>query len=317
MTSLRTSDKIIAVIGGSGFVGRYVVRLLAHEGYRVRVICRTPESARFLKTAGDVGQVVVTGGNLTRFETIVDQLNGVYGVVNLAGVLYESGNQKFHEIHAQGAERLAKAAKSAGCKMFVHVSALGVDKATTSAYARSKVLGEKAVRGAFHDAVILRPSVIFGPEDNFFNQFARMASLGPALPLIGGGKTLFQPVYVGDVAQAIVTCLKHPQVSGKTFELGGPDAMSFYEILEYIQEQLDTDCTYIRLPFGLAGTLGFACEFLPAPPLTRDQVRLLKYDNIVSPDVLGFNDLGITPVPISAIVPRYLARYAPQAQVAA
>lgn len=302
-------SKIVTLIGGTGFLGRYVVKLLAQEGYTVRVVSRRPDAARHLKTAGEPGQVVLVSGNIARPSTILPHIEGTTAVVNLVGALYEKGSQRFSALHAQGPERIAKAAKSEGCKTFVQVSALGVDKAAQSYYARTKVLGEKAVRGAFHEATILRPSVIFGPEDNFYNQFARIAALAPALPLIGGGKTKFQPIYVGDVARAIVECVKSPATHGKTYELGGSQIFTFREILDYILTQTGQRCRLVTLPFGMATAIGAVAEFLPRPMLTRDQVRLLKYDNVVSEGAHILQELGITPTPVAAIVPGYLARY--------
>lgn len=303
------NSRIVTLIGGTGFLGRYVVKLLAQEGYTIRVVSRRPEAARHLKTAGDPGQVVLVSGNLAKPSTILPHIEGSYAVVNLVGALYEKGSQRFSSLHAQGPEKIAKAAKNAGCKAFVQVSALGVDKAAKSSYARTKLLGEKTVRGAFHEATILRPSIIFGPEDNFYNQFARMAALAPALPLIGGGKTKFQPIYVGDVARAVVECVKNPATHGKTYELGGAEVFSFREILDYILAQTGLRAKLVPLPFGMASTVGKFAQIMPRPLLTRDQVRLLKYDNIVHEGAHTLAELGIAATPVSAVVPRYLARY--------
>ncbi len=252
---------------------------------------------------------MLIAGNLARPASILPHLEGAHAVVNLVGVLYEGGSQRFSALHAQGPEKLAKAAKSAGCEAFIQISALGADKAGASHYARSKILGEKAVRGAFHEATILRPGIVFGPEDNFFNQFARMAAMAPALPLIGGGHTQFQPVYVGDVARAIAQCVSNPATHGKTYELAGPEIFTFRQILEYILAQTGRKSRLVPLPFGMASTLGAVAEFLPRPMLTRDQVRLLKHPNILSDGAHTLSELGITPTPVDAIVPGYLARY--------
>jgi len=310
-------QQIITIVGGSGFLGRYVVRLLARAGYTVRVIARNPNAASALKTAGDVGQIVLVSGNLAKPESLKGKFEDSYAIINLVGILYEGGSQRFSKIHAQSAEKLAQMAKEAGVKRFIHVSALGVDKAAGSQYARTKMLGETAILAAFPAATILRPSVMFGPEDNFFNQFAAMASISPVLPLIGGGHTRFQPVYVGDVAQAIEACLAHEATQGKTFELGGPQTYSFREILQYINKQLRVDRCLLSLPFAAASLMGTLGELLPRPPLTRDQVKLLKTDNVVSVDSLGFAQLGIEPQNIDAIVPTYLARYNYKPEVAA
>jgi NADH dehydrogenase len=305
------NPKTITVIGGSGFLGRYVVRGLAKAGYRLRVIVRQNEAASHLRTAGDVGQITLESGNLALPESLIGKIEDSHAVINLVGVLFESGRQNFINLHAQGAEKLAKMAKTAGVARFIHVSALGIDNASGSQYARTKVLGEKAVRAAFPEATILRPGVMFGPEDNFFNQFAAMAAnpLVPCLPLIGGGATRFQPVYVGDVARAVETCLTQGDAMGQNYELGGPQVLSFKEILEYILRTTGKHARLANVPFGMASMMGAFGEFLPRPPLTRDQVTLLKYDNVVSPDAKTFADLGITPTAIDMVVPGYLARF--------
>jgi uncharacterized protein YbjT (DUF2867 family) len=303
------SQRIVTVIGGTGFVGRYVVRLLARSGYTIRVIARNPDSAMHLKTAGDVGQIVLMSGNLAKPETLAGKLDQSFALINLVGILFESGRQSFTHLHAQGAEKLAQMARAAGVARFVHMSSLGVDKATGSQYARSKMLGEKAVAAAFPEATILRPSVIFGPEDNFFNQFAHMASIAPVLPLIGGGKTRFQPVYVGDVAAAVEACLVRDDVQSQVFELGGPQVYTLREILEYTLRVTRKKRALMPLPFGIASGVGALGELLPRPPLTRDQIKLLKHDNVVSPNAKNFASLGITPTPVDVIVPEYLARF--------
>lgn len=302
-------QQVVTILGGTGFVGRYVVRLLASAGYTIRVVSRNPGAALHLKTAGDVGQIVLMQGNLAEPDSLFGKLDNSYAVINLVGILFEGGRQNFTNVHAQGAEHLAKMAKACGVQRFVQLSSLGVDKAKGSHYARSKLLGEKAVMAAFPEATILRPSVIFGPEDHFFNQFATMASLSPALPLIGGGRTRFQPVYVGDVAKAIHTCLIRPDTMKHTYELGGPHIYSFKEIIEYVLRIIDRRRKLITLPFGLASLIGAFTEWLPGAPLTRDQVKLLKFDNIVSPNALTFQTLGISPTAVEIVVPGYLARF--------
>lgn len=310
-------DQIVTIIGGSGFIGRYVVRRLAKAGYRLRVVCRRPDAALHLKTAGDVGQITLMRGDMMRPETIAPALEHAYAVINLSGVLVESSRCPFMSVHARGPERLAQMAKAAHVQRFIHVSALGVDKAAGSRYARSKLLGEKAVLAAFPEALILRPSVIFGPEDNFINQFAQMAALAPALPLIGGGATLFQPVYVDDVAAAIQACLTLEEGKHHIFELGGPQTLSFKQILEYILRQIGKSRPLVPLPFSLAAVIGAFGEWLPRPPLTRDQVRLLRFDNVVSAGARTLAHLGIKPTPMEAVVPGYLARFGRPKQAAA
>jgi NADH dehydrogenase len=302
-------QKVITVIGGTGFLGRYIVKSLAGAGYTIRVISRHPESALHLKTAGDVGQVVLMGGNLSNPDSLFGKLDGSYAVINLVGVLYEGGRQRFGTLHTQGAEKLAQMAKSCGAERFIQISALGADKNTSSSYARTKLAGEKAVQTAFPDATILRPSIVFGPEDNFYNQFARMAAFAPALPLIGGGHTCFQPVYVMDIARAILACLAKAETKGQTYELAGPQTYSFKQILQYILSITGKKRCLLKLPFGIASVIGTFGELLPVPPLTRDQVRLLKYNNVASADMPGFAQLGITPTAVEMVVPEYLARY--------
>ncbi len=302
------SHKLVTVVGGSGFLGRYVVRELASKGYQVRVLCRDTIAAAHLKPSGNVGQVVIDYADVTRAETLDGKFDGSYAVVNLTGILYESGRQTFVAIHSNAAEYIAKLAKAARAERYVHLSALGVDHAQNSKYARTKMIGEKAVLAAFPAATILRPSVIFGPEDNFFNMFARMSVLAPALPAIGGGHTTFQPVYVGDVAKAVLTATETADCLGKTYELGGPQTYRFKELLQYMMEVTGKKRALIPMPSPIASIVAAFCELMPVPPLTRDQVRLLKTDNVVSEQALNFADLNITPRSIETVVPTYLSR---------
>ena len=311
-------SNIVTIAGGTGFLGRYVVRRLAKAGFRLRILCRHPDAALHLKTAGDVGQIALIAADVTKPESLEGKLAGCCAVINLTGILYESGRQTFTAVHTQGAERLAQMARSSGAARFLHVSALGIDKAVKSKYARSKLLGEKAVMAAFPQATILRPSVIFGPEDNFINLFAQLASLFPALPLIGGGHTRFQPVYVDDVAKALHACLLRDDTKGRTYELGGPEIHNFKDILHTITRITGRHRTLVSVPFPAASAIGCANELLPWPPLlTRDQVTLLHYDNVVSPGVQGFHELGIQPAAMDAVVPQYLARFRKRAKTAA
>lgn len=306
---MPVNQHIVTVVGGSGFLGRYVVRELAKAGYRVRVICRHPQLAHFLKPAGHVGQIVIQQGDITRPETIKGKLDGSYAVINLVGKLYESGRQSFKNIHKEGAAFLAKEAWQCGAKRFIQVSALGVSEKSRSKYARTKAKGEEAVAKAFDGATIIRPSTLFGPEDDFFNKFARMARFSPVLPLIGGGKTRFQPVYVDDVALAIATCVADPHTHGTIYELGGPKVMRFKEILELVLRETGRKGRLVNLPFSVAKLLAGFTGWLPSPPLTRDQVRLLKSDSVVGPNAKTFADLGITPTHPEMIVPHYLKQY--------
>lgn len=302
-------QKVITVVGGTGFIGRYVVKQLAAAGYTIRVIARHPEAALHLKTAGNVGQIVLSAGNLNNPDSLFGKLDDSYAVINLVGILFERGRQRFSSLHAHGAEKLAQMASNCGVERFIQVSALGIDKATSSHYARTKLLGEKAVQAAFPEATLLRPSVIFGPEDHFFNRFARMAAFSPVLPLIGGGHTRFQPVYVADVARAIAACLEKPETRGQAYELVGPHVYSFRQILEYVLKITGRRRLLLPVPYGIASMMGAMAELSPAPQLTRDQVRLLKYHNVASPGAQGFAQLGITPTAVEIIVPEYLARY--------
>lgn len=305
------NSQLVTVIGGSGFLGTYVVRRLVKDGFQVRVLCRDPQGpkAGTIKTQGYLGQISVEYADLARPKTLEGKLNGSCAVINLVGLLYEKGSQKFATIHAQGSERLAQMAAAAGAKRFIQISSLGVDKASKSRYARTKMLGEKAVLQAFPNATILRPSVIFGREDNFFNQFASMARFTPLLPVFGGGRTKFQPVYVDNVAEAVSTCLKRDETIGKTYELGGPEVMSFRQILDFILDTTHRENGVIDIPMFLGGFLGAAAELLPKPFLTRDQVTLLQYDSVTSPEMPGLQELGIQPTAVELIVPEYLERF--------
>jgi NADH dehydrogenase len=298
-----------AVLGGSGFIGRYVVKRLAARGEVVPVGCRNATEARFLRPMGDVGQVEPVSVAIDDEAVLPAFLAGSDAVVNCVGILRESGLQNFERVHHTGPARLARLARDAGVERLVHISAIGADPRSASAYARTKAAGEAAVRDAFPTATILRPSVVFGPEDQFFNRFATMALILPALPLIGGGETRFQPVYVGDVADAIIKCLDDPATAGRTYELGGPKIYTFRELLELLLREIRRKRWFVDLPFGLAELQARLMSILPNPPLTPDQVKLLKGDNIVSPGALNLASLGITPTPLEAILPTYLDRF--------
>ncbi|MBM3489019.1 MAG: complex I NDUFA9 subunit family protein [Alphaproteobacteria bacterium] len=307
----------VTVFGGSGFLGRHLVRRLAQAGARVRVAVRDPEAAAFLKPMGDVGQVMPMAANLRHEASVRQAVAGADAVVNLVGILYQRGGQRFAAVHAQGARRVAAAAKAAGVRRLVHVSAIGADLASSAEYARSKALGELAVTEAFADASIVRPSLVFGPEDDFFNRFAALARLLPALPLLGGGTTRFQPVYVGDVAEAIHVILRRPETAGQIYELGGPRSYSFKELLQYVLKETGRNRLLLPLPFGLAKFQAAFLQLLPVPPLTPDQVELLRQDNVVSPGRPGLADLGIAPTPLEVIVPSYLFRFRRHGQLPA
>ena len=303
---------LVTVVGGSGFVGRHTVKALAQAGWRVRVLCRDAVGAEFLKTAGNVGQISIEYADITQPETLKGKFVGSTAVVSLVSILYQQGRQKFDAINVHGARAVAQAAKQAGAKRFVHVSALGVDRATDTRYGSTKLAGEKAVREVFPAATILRPSLIIGPEDGFFQRFARMAQLSPVLPLIGGGKTAFQPVLVTDVATAICNALTRDDVAGKTYELGGKQVYRFRQLLELMNHVTRAHTRLISLPTPVAALKGALFDILPlpfAPPLTRDQVKLLKYDNVLNPKALGLEELGITPASVEAALPELLARF--------
>jgi NADH dehydrogenase len=310
--------RLITVFGGSGFVGRHVVQALAKRGWRVRVAVRRPDLAGHVQPMGIVGQVMPVQANLRYPDSVAHAVKGADGVVNLVGILHESGRQSFGQIQGEGPGVVAAAAARAGIRDVVHVSAIGADPESPAAYARSKALGEQALLREAPQAVILRPSVVFGPEDDFFNRFAAMARLAPALPLIGGGETRFQPVFVGDVAEAAALALEGKAKPGAIYELGGPEVKSFRQILEYILEQTNRSKPLIPIPFEAAEFLGRILGFLPKPPLTRDQVLLLRSDNVVSEaarqDGRTLEGLGIKPDSIEAVVPGYLYRYRPAGQ---
>ncbi|MBP2299966.1 complex I NDUFA9 subunit family protein [Azospirillum picis] len=308
--SYRT--QVITVFGGSGFIGRHLIRRLAKSGAVIRIATRTPSKANFLKTAGAVGQIIPFATDCSKDDSVARALQGADVAINLLGVLYERGSQSFQGVHVEAAGRIARLAAAAGVGRLVHLSAIGADAASTSAYGRSKAAGEQAVRDVFPAATILRPSIVFGPEDNFFNKFAAMAQKAPVLPLIGGGKTRFQPVYVGDVAEAVVAALELDSARGRTFELGGPRVYSFRELLELTQKDIRRHRHLLTLPWGTAERLAGFLEKVPvlAPALTRDQVEMLKRDNVAAPGAPGFKDLGITSLATcEVILPTYLSRF--------
>jgi len=297
----------VVVFGGSGFIGRQVVGRLARAGARVIVPSRRPGLLSWMKVAGDVGQVLPIAADTNDEASVAAAVTGADAVINLIGILAPSGDDSFDGVQHQAASRIAKAAAAAGARHFVQISAIGADPASPSAYASSKAAGEAAVRASMPGATVLRPSIVFGPGDGFFNRFGQMAKVLPFLPLIGGGHTRFQPVYVGDVADAIMVALTDPACIGKTYELGGPRAYSFKELLDFIRHQAGVPrrCL-LTLPFPVAMMQAFFMEMLPGKPLTRDQVTLLRRDNVVSGTMPGLADLGITPKAVELVVPTYL-----------
>jgi NADH dehydrogenase len=303
------STKLVTIFGGSGFLGRHIVRALAQEGWRIRVAVRRPNNALFLRPMGRVGQIQLVKANVRDREAVLKALTGADAAINLVGILFQSGSQRFDAIHVESAGAIARMATELGVKRLPHVSALGVDRNPHSKYAQTKLLGEKVVREAFPAATIFRPSVLFGPEDDFFNKFAWMARLSPALPLIGGGRMKFQPVFVGDVARAAATVLDEPQTAGKTYELGGPEIMTLKDIMQVVLAETRRKRILLPVPFPMARILGLALGLLPKPLLTLDQVRLLETDNVVSEGALTFRDLGIVPEAAGAIISAYLWRF--------
>ena len=303
------AQRLATVFGGSGFIGRYVVTDLARDGWMVRVAVRRPDEALFLKTAGAVGQVTPIATNVRDRASVARAVEEADAVVNLVGILHEGGRQRFQAVQADGARTIAEEAARAGVRHLVQVSAIGADPNSSSSYARTKAEGEVAVRQAFPKATILRPSIVFGPEDGFFNRFAKLAQISPVLPLIGGGKTRFQPVYVGDVAEAVTKAIESPAAAGQTYELAGPKLYSFADLMRLMLGEIGRKRVLMPLPFPIASLMGSVLQCLPSPQLTADQVRLLKRDNVPSAGSAGLADLGITPTSVEAILPTYLDRY--------
>lgn len=299
----------VTVFGGSGFVGRHVVSRLAQDGWQIRVAVRRPDEALFLKPAGVIGQITPVAANIRDQASVARAIAGADAVVNLVGILHESGPQRFKSVQAEAPARVAEAAKHAGVRKFVQVSAIGADAHSKSAYARTKAEGEQGVLRVFPTATILRPSIIIGPEDGFFNRFAQMAMVSPALPLIGGGRTKFQPVYVGDVAAAVANALKLPGAQGKIYELAGPRTYSFRELMGILLREIGRRRLLLPLPFAIAGLMGLVMQCLPRPQLTLDQVRLLKRDNVAAPGAPGLQHLGVQPTALESVVPTYLDKY--------
>jgi uncharacterized protein YbjT (DUF2867 family) len=326
MIDLRNSpmasnlETLVTVFGGSGFVGRAVVRALCKRDYRIRVAVRRPELAGHLQPLGKVGQIHAVQANLRYPASVEAAMRDADVAVNLVGILAPSGAQTFDAVHADGAGIVAKTAAAAGARM-VHVSSIGANANSTSHYARSKAAGEEAVLSAVPSATILRPSVVFGPEDEFTNRFASLAQMSPVLPLIGGGATKMQPVYVGDVASAVADAVDGKTKAGATYELGGPEVLSMREIMEIILSATGRHRMLVSLPFGLAKLQALLLQFAPAPlQLTPDQVELLRSDNVVSEAAKAANltleGLGIAPDTLEGVAPQYLWRFRKSGQFA-
>jgi NADH dehydrogenase len=312
MTAKSKLETLVTVFGGSGFLGRHVVRALARRQYRVRVAVRRPELCGHLRPMGRVGQIHAVQANLRYPQSIAAALRDADIAVNLVGILFERGNQRFDAVQSEGAAAVALAAKAAEARL-VHVSAIGADADAPSHYARSKAEGEQQVLAALPDATIVRPSIVFGPEDDFFNRFAALARMAPALPLPGGGHSRFQPVFAGDVAEAIAKAVDGEAKPGAIYELGGPDVRTFRELMEFTLATIQRRRLLVPAPFSVLKLQAALLQFLPKPPLTPDQVELLKRDNVVSADALRdgrtLEALGIVPESMAAIVPTYLWRF--------
>jgi uncharacterized protein YbjT (DUF2867 family) len=317
MITQANLDTLVTVFGGSGFLGRHVVRALCKRGYRVRVAVRRPDLAGHLQPLGRVGQIHAVAANLRYPGSVEAAARDADIVINLVGILYEAGRQRFDSVHAFGAEAVALAAGAFGAQL-IHVSALGADATSTAHYARSKAMGEKLSLAAVPSATILRPAILFGPEDDFFNKFGGLARMAPALPLVGGGQTRFQPVFAGDVASAVLAAIDRPEAAGAVYELGGLEVASFEELMQFVLATTERRRLLVPIPFGLARLMATFLE-LPTktlslkPMLTRDQVELLRRDNVVSEEAKQAGrtlaGLGIEPVAMRAVVPTYLWRF--------
>jgi NADH dehydrogenase len=313
MTARSNLDTLITVYGGSGFLGRHVVRALAKRDYRIRIAVRRPELANFLQPLGRVGQIHTVQANLRDAASVDAAARDASVLVNLVGILAEGGRQKFDRVHSYGTEQIALAASAHGARL-VHVSAIGADENSPSLYGRSKAVAERLALAAQPAAVVLRPSIMFGPEDDFFNRFAVLARMSPALPLIGGGLTRFQPVFVGDVARAIADAVDGKLTAGTTYELGGPEVRTFKELMQFVLDTIERKRLLVPLPFFVAKLEAALLQFMPAPlTLTPDQVEQLRVDNVVSEAATAagrtLRGIGIEPEPMSAIVPSYLWRF--------
>jgi uncharacterized protein YbjT (DUF2867 family) len=309
----ESTPGLVTVFGGSGFVGTQAVRALARQGWRVRVAVRTPALAQDLRILGDVGQIQPVRCDITSPADVAAALKGADAAVNLVGILFETPGRGFEKAHVEGSRNIAEACVAAGVSRLVQMSAIGADTHSEGEYGRSKGKAEAAVRAVKPDAVILRPSIVFGNGDGFLNRFASMATMSPALPLIGGGETKFQPVWVGDVAEAIARSVARTDAAGRTFELGGPEVWSFKQILEYILRETGRRRLLAPLPFFAASMIGSLAQITAVvgipPVLTQDQVLMLKTDNVVAPGAEGLSALGIEATGLEAIAPSYLWRY--------
>tara|TARA_Y100000590_G_scaffold177791_1_gene202980 strand:- start:1955 stop:2896 length:942 start_codon:yes stop_codon:yes gene_type:complete len=306
---MQNNQKIIAIFGGGGFLGKHLMRQLTKLDFRVKVATRNPYLKGYLKPLGNPGQIELIKTNIFDTEDVKRVLNNCDFAINLVGILYETRKQKFHQVHAQFPHLLSNLCSEIGIKNLIHVSALGVKEGHISEYMKSKLQGEKNIAENFKRSVILRPSIIFGPEDNFFNTFASIAQFSPFLPLIGGGKTKFAPIYVVDVAEAIAKSLTLNVTNTKIFELGGPENYSFKKLMEILLTEIKKKRLLLYVPFSVAKFQSYFLQMMPKPLLTADQVELLKYDNIVSGNFPGLKDFGISGSSIQSILPKYIYRF--------
>ena len=306
---MQNNQKVIAIFGAGGFLGKHLMRQLTKLGYRVKVATRNPYLKGYLKPLGNPGQIELFKTNIFNPEDIKQVLKNCDLAINLVGILHETRKQKFNQVHAKFPYLLSNLCNEIGVKNLVHISALGVREDHISKYMQSKLEGEKNIQKVFKPSVILRPSLVFGPEDKFFNVFASIAQFSPALPLIGGGKTKFSPIYVGDVAKAIVKTLKLENSKPKIYELGGPKNYSFKELMEILLEEIKKKRFLIPIPFSVAKLQSYFLQMMPNPLLTSDQVDMLKYNNIVSGEYPTLEDLGIRGKTIQSILPKYIYRF--------
>lgn len=304
------SIKQVTVFGGSGFIGRAMVQALAAEGYQIRIAMRRPELSDSIMTAGDVGQIMPVRTNLRMPQSVAAAVAGSQAVVNATGIFFQRGRQRYQSVHVEGARTIAAACTAAGVQRLVHVSGIGAEtQGTRNPFIRSKGEGEQAIIGGYETATILRPSVVFGPNDRFFNRLADIAAKAPFMPVAGSGKARVQPVFVGDVAAAAAAVLRRPETAKTVFELGGPRIYTYRELAALVLHVIGRDKPVIGIPAGLMKLAGFFAEFLPVPPLTRDQIDLMTTDNVVRPGAASFETLGIKPTAAEAILPMYLDRF--------
>ena len=306
---MQNNQKIIAIFGAGGFVGKHLIRQLTNLDYRVKVATRNPFLKGYLKPLGNPGQIELFKTNIFNPENVKQVLKNCDLVINLVGILYETKKQKFNQIHSQFPYLLSNLCNELKIKNLIHISALGVRERHISQYMQSKLQGEKNIQNIFKPSVILRPSVVFGPEDKFFNTFASLAQFSPVLPLLGGGKTKFAPIYVGDVAKAIVKALELNNSEPQIYELGGPENYSFKELMEILLSEIKKKRFLMSIPFGIAKFQSYFLQMMPNPLLTPDQVEILKYNNIVSGDYPTLKDLGISGTAIQSILPKYIYRF--------